>query len=191
MELSQEDRLFNKGYKTIPMIARKHIKGDPSGLEGYLLEKLIHVLRNKLDHDLPFYMKWKYISRSLNCHAKNFFRDHSRAIRLPRSIHDRYQQITAYKKKYARLKPSKEEICTALGIGTLEYDEALSEYNLQLMPIDAFNGNIGVIDRGEPEENALINSLSDEDKRLIEKRAWSQVSPDGKETLRLLGASFD
>ena len=188
-----QQSLLKKGYNVIPIIARKAIRGDSSSLEGYLLEKLIHIVQNRLDTTKPYYMQWKYISRSLNCHAKNFFRDQSRAIKLPRPIHDRYHEILAYKKKFALLNPSKEEICTALGIGTLEYDEALNEYNFQLMPIDAFNGNVGIdIETdGSPEEISLIACLSKEDKQHIENKHWKKVSPEGIETLEMLGMLFD
>jgi len=188
-----QESLLEKGYNTIPLIARKSIRGDSSELEGYLLEKLIHIIQNRLDGTKPYFMQWKYISRSLNGHAKNYFRDESRSIKLPRPIHDRYHEILAYRKKFALLEPTKEQICTALGIGTLEYEEALNEYNFQLMPIDAFNGNVGDTSIGErtQEEISLVSCLSKDDKKHIENRHWKKVSAEGIETLELLGLTFD
>lgn len=185
--------LLQRGYDVIPIIARKSIRGDSSSLEGYLLEKLIHIVTNRLDTTKPYFMQWKYISRSLNGHAKNYFRDQSRPIKLPRPIHDRYHEIQAYKKKYALLDPSKDEICTALGIGTLEYEEALNEYNFQLMPIDAFNGNVGIdLDTNEyPEEISLLSCISKEDRDHIDNKRWNKISDDGRTTLEMLGKSFD
>lgn len=190
--LSKESKsLFEKGYELIPVISNKYIKGDSSELQGYLVEKLIHIFSNNLDTTQPYYTQWKYISTSLNGYTKNYFRDESRSVRLPRPIHDRYHSIISYKKKYEILNPTKEQICTALSIGTLEYDEAMEQYGQGVIPIDIFNGNISDDQYSDScEEYSLISCLSSSDREAIENNWYDCVSDEGIETLSLLGVNI-
>lgn len=134
--------------KVTSSISYKHRLKDSEELYSYLMSKLVNIL-NKYEYErnIPFEC---FARKSLNGHAFNFIRDHSRTVRVPRKYSELNLQYNALLKKNPKLKF--EEAVKKLGVKSSDLLNAMEASQMTFAEINDYREFVS----GLPDENLLV-----------------------------------
>lgn len=151
-------------YRILSSTSRRYGQKDQE-LESFLIEKWVY-LKTKIDWSNPEAKIKTYIRTSISGYAKNYFRDHARLLKIPRSYQLVYQKAEKFRKKNPEI--TIPEICELLNISPQVYHESLFAYGSKVVPYKTEVSSSEYDSEYSSEQISLVKCLPVEDREKLE-----------------------